>query len=181
MWVWSLGWGDPLEKEMAAHSNILAWKIPWIEEPDGLQSTGLQKVRHEWVTWIWSKYDICSMWMMDTQIPILLCVLFNWGMIALQCCVNLWYTLMKWLSYMCTYIPYIPSLLGFPPLHIPPLFSAQPFFVPSWEHLSLRLPPKLLTTLSASFDTSTFFILQKVSSECFRETARIPIPSSNCL
>ena len=40
--VQSLGWEDPLEKEMATHSNILAWKIPWTEEPGGLQSTGLQ-------------------------------------------------------------------------------------------------------------------------------------------
>ena len=44
--VLSLGWEDPLEKEMAAHSSILAWKIPWTEEPGGLQSTGLQRVGH---------------------------------------------------------------------------------------------------------------------------------------
>ena len=43
-WVQSLGWEDPLEKEMAAHSNILAWKIPWIEEPRRLQSMGWQRV-----------------------------------------------------------------------------------------------------------------------------------------
>ena len=43
----SLGWEDPLEKEMAAHSSILAWRIPWTEEPDGLQSTGSQRVRHD--------------------------------------------------------------------------------------------------------------------------------------
>ena len=42
-WVWSLGWEDALEKEMATHSNILAWEIPWTEEPGGLQSMGLQK------------------------------------------------------------------------------------------------------------------------------------------
>ena len=41
MQVWSLGQEDPLEKEMAAHSSILAWEIPWTEEPDGLQSMGL--------------------------------------------------------------------------------------------------------------------------------------------
>ena len=41
--VWFLGWEDPLEKEMAIHSNILAWQIPWTEEPDGLQSMGLQE------------------------------------------------------------------------------------------------------------------------------------------
>ena len=44
--VRSLGWEDALEKEMAAHSSILAWRIPWTEEPDGLQATGSQNVRH---------------------------------------------------------------------------------------------------------------------------------------
>ena len=48
--VWSLGWEDPLEKEMATHSSTLAWKIPWTEEPDRLQSMGSQKVGHDWVT-----------------------------------------------------------------------------------------------------------------------------------
>ena len=46
-WVPSLGWEDPLEKEMAAHSNILAWRIPWTEEPDGLQPIGSQRVGHD--------------------------------------------------------------------------------------------------------------------------------------
>ena len=41
-----LGWEDPLEKEMAIHSSTLAWKIPWMEEPDRLQSMGLQRVGH---------------------------------------------------------------------------------------------------------------------------------------
>ena len=48
--VQSLGWEDPLEKEMATHSSTLAWKIPWTEEPGGLQSMGLQRVRHGWAT-----------------------------------------------------------------------------------------------------------------------------------
>ena len=43
-WVRSLGWEDPLEKEMATHSSILAWKISWTEEPGGLQSMGSQRV-----------------------------------------------------------------------------------------------------------------------------------------
>ena len=43
-WVRSLGWEDPLEKEMATHSSILAWEIPWTEEPGGLQSMGLQEL-----------------------------------------------------------------------------------------------------------------------------------------
>ena len=46
-WVPSLGWEDPLEEEMATHSNILAWRIPWTEEPGRLQSKGLQRVGHD--------------------------------------------------------------------------------------------------------------------------------------
>ena len=46
-WVRSLGWEDPLEKEMATHSSILAWRIPWTEGPGGLQSTELQRVGHD--------------------------------------------------------------------------------------------------------------------------------------
>ena len=46
MWVQSLGWEDPLEKEMATHSSILAWKIPWTEEPGRLQSVGSHRVGH---------------------------------------------------------------------------------------------------------------------------------------
>ena len=48
--VRSLGWEDPLEKEMATHSSTLAWKIPWPEEPDRLQSMGSQRIRHDWET-----------------------------------------------------------------------------------------------------------------------------------
>ena len=44
--IQSLGWEDPLEKEMATHSSILAWTISWTEEPGGLQSMGLQRVGH---------------------------------------------------------------------------------------------------------------------------------------
>ena len=46
-WVQSLGWKYPLEKEMGTHSSILAWKIPWPEEPHRLQSMGLQRVGHD--------------------------------------------------------------------------------------------------------------------------------------
>ena len=46
--VWSLGWEDPLKKEMATCSSILAWKIPWTEKPGRLQSMGSQKVGHDW-------------------------------------------------------------------------------------------------------------------------------------
>ena len=50
MWVWSLDGEDPLEEKMATHASILAWKIPWTEEPGGLQSMGCQRVRHDWHT-----------------------------------------------------------------------------------------------------------------------------------
>ena len=43
----SLGWEDPLEKEMAIHCSTLAWKIPWVEEPGGLQSMGSLRVGHD--------------------------------------------------------------------------------------------------------------------------------------
>ena len=46
-WVQSLGWEDPLEKEMATHSSILAWRMSWTEKPGGLQCMGLQRVRHD--------------------------------------------------------------------------------------------------------------------------------------
>ena len=49
-WVWSLGWEDPLEEEMATHSSPLAWKIPWMEECGRLQSMGSQRVGHDWAT-----------------------------------------------------------------------------------------------------------------------------------
>ena len=46
-WIQSLGWEDPLEEVMATHSSILAGKIPWEEEPGGLQSMGLQRAGHD--------------------------------------------------------------------------------------------------------------------------------------
>ena len=49
-WVLSRGWEDPLEKEMATHSSILAWRILWIEEPGGLQSMGSQEFIHDLAT-----------------------------------------------------------------------------------------------------------------------------------
>ena len=48
MWVWSLGWKDPLEKGIATHFSILAWRMPWTEQPKGLQSIGLHRVRNDW-------------------------------------------------------------------------------------------------------------------------------------
>ena len=67
-WIWSLGREDPLEKGMTTHSSILAWRIPWTQEPGGLQSMGLQRVGHDWVTntltlreaWVWSPTHLLS-------------------------------------------------------------------------------------------------------------------------
>ena len=59
MRVQSLSQEDTLEKEMATHSRILAWEIPWTEEPGGLQSTGLQRVRHNWATKQQQQTDSC--------------------------------------------------------------------------------------------------------------------------
>ena len=60
-WVRSLGWEDPLEKEMTTYSSTLAWKIPWMEEPSRLQSMGSQRVRHNWaislVTGLYSPWN----------------------------------------------------------------------------------------------------------------------------
>ena len=59
MWetrVRALGWGDPLEKEMAIHSSTIAWRIPWTEEPGRLQSMGSQRVEHDWATSVQFSY-----------------------------------------------------------------------------------------------------------------------------
>ena len=63
-WVQSLGWEDPLERGKATHFSDLAWRIPWTEEPGGLQSTGLQRVRHDWATKPWPALST-YMWIDD--------------------------------------------------------------------------------------------------------------------
>ena len=57
-WVWSLGWEDSLEKGKATHSSILAWRIPWTEEPGGLWSMGSQRVGHDWATNTHTTYQV---------------------------------------------------------------------------------------------------------------------------
>ena len=66
-WVQCLGWEDPLEKEMATHSSILAWRIPWREESCRLQSMGSQRVRHDWVTSISLSLSMCNV---NANLPI---------------------------------------------------------------------------------------------------------------
>ena len=69
MWVRSQGWEDPLEKEMATHSSILAWKIPWTEKLARLQSMGLQRAEQDWAQmhismWLFKK---CSFFTNNEQ------------------------------------------------------------------------------------------------------------------
>ena len=59
MWVQSLGWEDPLEKEMQTYPSILAWKIPWTEEPDGLQMHGFTKSRTRLSTHMYMYIHVC--------------------------------------------------------------------------------------------------------------------------
>ena len=68
MWVWSLGWEGPLEKEEAAQASILAWRIQWREEFGGLQSMGLQRVGHNWATEEQQQLDYeASAWLVGQQ------------------------------------------------------------------------------------------------------------------
>ena len=74
-WVLYLGQEDPLEKEMATHSSILSWEIPWTEEPDGLQSIGSQRVGHDWVPNIhiesrlfWVSKDLTTHWILRMSV-----------------------------------------------------------------------------------------------------------------
>ena len=72
-WVWSLGQEDALEMEMATHSSISTWRIPWTEKPAGLQSMGSQRVRHDWMTNTWASLVAqrlkCLPTMQETRVP----------------------------------------------------------------------------------------------------------------
>ena len=80
MQVWSLGWEDPLEGGVATHSSILAWRIPWTEEPGGLQSIRLQRVTYNWSYWArthvmvlprqWPKQRTATIWAKDLQMSV---------------------------------------------------------------------------------------------------------------
>ena len=92
-WVRSLGWEVPLEKEMATHSSILAWRIPWTEESSGLQSTGSQRVGHDWVTLLTFQLYLLFL---------LFLLFFNWSIIVLQCCVSSCFST-KWVGCVCSF------------------------------------------------------------------------------
>ena len=84
-WIRSLGQEDPLEKEMAAHSSILAWRIPWTEKPGGLQTMESQRVRHDWTSFTHSLLISIIIYIPVTltsdseefKICICLCVIYN--------------------------------------------------------------------------------------------------------
>ena len=79
-WVRSLGQEDPLEKEMATHSSILAWRIPWMEEPGGLQSMGSQRVGHDRAT------SLSPMFIITYPIVLILLIpLYHWKIWKLTC------------------------------------------------------------------------------------------------
>ena len=110
-WVWSLGWEDPLGEEMATHSSILAWKIPWTEEPGGPQSVGSQRGgQTERLTlcmfhWIWCKAIFVFL---SSGILLLLFCLFS---LKYSWFTMLWRILLlnvvkkKWLSNTTLYTP----------------------------------------------------------------------------
>ena len=110
-----LGQKDPLEKEMAAHSSILAWKIPWTGEPGGLQSTGSHSIGHDWVTNTLLHLPLVCCY----YLYIFLKIISNCRIIALLRCVGFCHT-WTWISHRYTYVS---SLLNLPPTShvIPPL------------------------------------------------------------
>ena len=86
-WVQSLGWEDPLEKEMAIHSSTIAWKIPWTEEPDRLQSMGSQRVRHNWATSLSLSLSIIFITINNTLILLItlnIIIPYGWGNFSKQ-------------------------------------------------------------------------------------------------
>ena len=89
MWVWSLGGEDPLEKSMATHSSILAWRTPWKEQPGGLQAIGWQRVGHDWKKFIHHNDRMHNM----TGTGKYQCLMNKWGEAAaaksLQSCLTL--------------------------------------------------------------------------------------------
>ena len=81
--VWSLGWEDTLEKEMATHSSTLAWKIPWTEEPGRLQSMGSQRVGLDWVTSLSFTSSVWGCWFFH-MLTILFSFFFFEGMLMVR-------------------------------------------------------------------------------------------------
>ena len=102
--LWSVGREDPLEEEMANHSNILAWKIPWMEEPGRLQSMGSQRVGRDWVT------------------SLVTCLLLGKGKMARE---------LRWGNYVCCWTHAQARPLA--PLSFPPSSGGWSFYCPDFQ------------------------------------------------
>ena len=157
-WVRFLGLEDPLEKEMAIHSSTLAGKIPWMEEPDRLQSMGSQRVGHDWATSL-------SLWCLSrgTKIPHAPLLSFSCSVVSNSIC----------------------SMLGFPILHyLPELVqthvhwvgdSIQPFdplFLPSLPAFSFSLHQDIFQWISSSHQVAKVLELQ-LQHQSFQWISRI--------
>ena len=122
---WTLGQEYPLEKGMATHSSVLAWRIPWTEEPGRVQSMGLQRVGHDWATNTFTFFCLNSFTFFFPFIFI------SWRLITLQYCSGFCHTV-TWISHGFTCIPHPDPPL--PPPSLPdPSGSSQ---CTSPEHLS---------------------------------------------
>ena len=74
IWVWSLGWEDPLEKGMGTHSSILSWRVPWTEEPSELRPMGSKRIGHNWVTNTHNAFIVCPVFRSQSDISH-----YTWG------------------------------------------------------------------------------------------------------
>ena len=91
MWVWSLGWEDPLEEEMATHSSVLAWEIPWTEEPGRLQSMGLKRVRYNLVTkQLQVIFSLAFIWVYKSQLLVVGLMDMSLSKLQEMVCWSLW-------------------------------------------------------------------------------------------
>ena len=108
-WVWSLGLEDPLKKGVATHYSILAWRMPWTEEPGGLQSMGSQRVGHDWVT------NISKSRRHAGYILYFYCLLTWLGLDTIRCYGHLWHY-MPWRSVFQKIFPTEPQSMGNDPL-----------------------------------------------------------------
>ena len=113
-WVWFLGWEDPLEEGMATRSCILAWRIPWTEEPGKLQSMGWQRIRCNWSdlaclhVW-WSENNNFINMLIETQIPVKIYIFLSFFIIwvfvlqALPIQTSVWHMVLHVRDCCCCY------------------------------------------------------------------------------
>ena len=121
-WVRSLGREDPLEKEMATHSSILAWRIPWVEEPGGLQSTGQQRVGHDF-TFTFTFNVVTNLQLLE--VLFLVVVVFN-----LEHWLGEYFTSCSDLLIFLSFLPIFPLFSSF-------FFSLSPNFIYLFFNINL--------------------------------------------